>query len=92
MSPLNALWHLMNFFAPAVFIGVASTCLVRWLWRSELRGRAGQGMLVWATLPAAGVAVAGLVLTGRDGKMLTYAAMVAACAVGLWWRCFVRKP
>ena len=32
--------------------------------------------------------VAGLVLFGRDGKMATYAGMVCACALTLWWRGF----
>ena len=42
--------------------------------------------LRWAILFAVGVAVlaAGLVLWGRDGKMLTYAALVVACATCQW--------
>ena len=32
----------------------------------------------------AGVLAAGLVLWGRDGKMLTYAALVVACATCQW--------
>jgi hypothetical protein len=42
--------------------------------------------LRWVILFAVGVAVlaAGLVLWGRDGKMLTYAALVVACATCQW--------
>jgi len=31
------------------------------------------------------VLVAGLALTGRDGAMLTYAALVTMAAVTVWW-------
>jgi len=34
------------------------------------------------------VLAAGLWAFGRDGKMATYAAMVLACALGLWWSGF----
>ena len=37
------------------------------------------------------VAIAGLVVFGHDGKMATYAAMVAACALTLWWFGFASK-
>jgi hypothetical protein len=91
MSFLDAAWHLLNFFAAAVCIGVSSALITRALWRRELRSVAWRRMLVWSVTPAALAALAGLVLTGRDGRMSTYAAMAAACAVGLWWCCFARK-
>ena len=31
------------------------------------------------------IPLAGLAATGRDGAMLTYGAMVVACALVLWW-------
>ena len=34
------------------------------------------------------MAAIGLVLFERDGTMAGYGAMVAACAVTLWWRGF----
>jgi len=34
------------------------------------------------------VSIAGLVAFGRDGRMATYAAMVTASAVALWWAAF----
>ena len=38
-----------------------------------------------ATLVAAdGTLVAGLVITGHDGRMITYAALVVACALVPW--------
>jgi hypothetical protein len=34
------------------------------------------------------VSLAGLVISGRDGRMVTYAAMTLACALALWWAGF----
>jgi hypothetical protein len=42
----------------------------------------------WATAPSLLTAAAGLIVFGQDGRMATYAAMVVACAVGLWWAGF----
>ena len=36
----------------------------------------------------AGVSVLGLVVFEHDGKVVTYAAMIAACAMALWWAGF----
>ena len=71
--------HILTFINPAG---------AKLLWRRDLAG------VSWRRLagPAAGagalVTLAGLVLTGRDGKMVTYVAMVLACAVTLWWQGF----
>ena len=35
--------------------------------------------------------LAGLAVFGHDGKMVTYAAMVVACALTLWWLGFGSK-
>jgi len=35
--------------------------------------------------------VGGLVVFGRDGRMATYGLLVAATALALWWRGFVRR-
>ena len=37
------------------------------------------------------VSVVGLVVFERDGKMITYAAMLIACALALWWAGFRRS-
>jgi hypothetical protein len=91
MTPLDALWHLLNFFAPAVGIGVLTAALARLLWRRELAVVGWRALVGWAVGPAALAACVGLAVTGRDGKVWTYAGMVAACALGLWWRGFLRR-
>jgi len=88
VNPLDAFWHLANFFAPAVFVGVALPLLARLLWRRELRGLALRPAIAWAVGSGMGVLVGGLVVFGRDGKLATYAAMLLACAFSLWWRGF----
>ena len=85
MSPLGAIWHLLNFFAPALGVGLLAPSFAKLLWRRELKGVSWKRLTIWATLCCAGVLVAGLVVFGHDGKMATYAAMVGACALTVWW-------
>ncbi|AYM97508.1 hypothetical protein EAG14_17185 [Acidovorax sp. 1608163] len=80
MGPLDSLNHLLNFLAPAFWMAVAMAVLGRLV----LRGRAaglGRGMQWLLDFGVCAlVLLAGLWLTGRDGKMATYAALVLACA------------
>ncbi len=88
MEPLAAFWHLTNLFLPALGLGALAAALAKLAWRQELR-RVSWLALAWpAAVSAALATLAGLLLLGRDGKMATYAAMVAACALTLWWRGF----
>ena len=88
MGPLDALNHLLNLFLPALGLGLLASAAVKLLWRRELAPVAWRRLAVPACLASAGVVLGGLVLFGRDGKMATYGAMVAACAFTLWWRGF----
>ena len=88
MGPIDALWHLLNFFAPALGVGLLTTLMAKLLWRRGLEGTSFGRLGLWATGGSALALVAGLVVFGRDGKMLTYGAMVLACALGLWWAGF----
>ena len=58
------------------------------LWRRELSGLTLRSLFGYAAAGTVMTAIAGLVVFGRDGKMLTYLGMVMACAVMLWWRGF----
>ena len=84
MGLLDALWHLLNFFAPAVGVGLIASGLAKLLWRRELEGVRWLRLAAWAIGSCAVVLGAGLVVFGHDGKMTTYAAMVGACALSLW--------
>ncbi len=62
--------------------------LAKLLWWRELSGVGWTRLAGPAAAACAIVTLAGLVWSGRDGRMATYAAMVAACAVTLWWQGF----
>ncbi len=88
MQAADAFWHLTNFFAPALFLGALSAALTKVIWRRELGRMRFWRLWAWASVASALVSVAGLVVFGRDGRMATYATMVGACAVSLWWAGF----
>jgi len=85
MTFLALFGHLLNFAAPA-----AGMALLLWgiprVWPKARKGRWAARTELWA-LVAVGLAVllAGLVVFGRDGKMLTYTALVLAQGSLVWW-------
>ena len=84
MGPLDILNHLLNFVAPAAAVALLLVLAGGWI---GPKGR--PAMAAWrrfAVLFVVGVAVlaGGLGLVGRDGKMLTYAALVLGCASAQW--------
>ena len=88
MGPLDALIHIANLLLPAVGLGLLSAALCKLLWRSALRGVAWRRLAGWACGAALLALLAGLAITGRDGRMATYAAMVLSSAAALWWAGF----
>ena len=84
MGPLDIAIHLLSFLAPAF----AVAALVSLAARVFMPGRAG--LLAWwiqlalNSIAGAAVLAAGLWYFGVDGKMATYAALVAAVAVCQW--------
>jgi Flp pilus assembly protein TadB len=84
LGPVDAFWHLLNFFAPAVGVGLIAAGFAKLLWRRELTAASWPRLALWATVGGALVLIAGLVVFGHDGKMATYAAMVGVCGVMLW--------
>ena len=85
MGSIDAIWHLLNFFAPAVGVGLLVPAFAKLLWRRELKGVSWKRLSAWAIAGCAAVLIAGLIVFGHDGKMATYAAMVVVCALTLWW-------
>jgi hypothetical protein len=81
MTVFAMVLHLAGFLAPAFVTG-----FLLWLaaggWRSGRRGRMALGG-VW--LAGTLVLVGGLVWFGRDGKIVTYAALVLAQGTVVWW-------
>jgi len=85
LGPADALWHLLNFFAPAIGMGLLAPLIAKLVWRREFKAARWRRLVLWATVSSALVLVAALVVLRGDGKMLTYGAMVLACAFSLWW-------
>ncbi|MDQ7743410.1 hypothetical protein [Hydrogenophaga pseudoflava] len=85
MSFLALITHLANFAAPAVGLAVMLWGLPR-IWPKARAGRWGaRRELVALCALGVGVLLAGLIVFGRDGKMLTYAALVLAQGSLGWW-------
>jgi uncharacterized membrane protein YwaF len=90
MTVLGALNHLLNLFLPAFGVALLAATLAKLLWRQALRGVPWVQLVIWAAAANAVVTLAGLVFFQRDGKMATYAAMLVANTLALWWRGFMR--
>jgi hypothetical protein len=85
MDILGALWHLLNFFAPAFVVGPLAAAMAKVFWRSELRHLTWLNLALRASLACASALLIGMLVEGRDGRMSTYLAMALACAGALWW-------
>lgn len=82
--------HLLNFAAPAAMIALLLVVFSR-LFYGFLRPKQSFLHTWYAQLAinfavGASVLAAGLVLLGRDGKMLTYVVLVLTMAVSQWWQ------
>jgi hypothetical protein len=85
MHPLTAVNHILNFMAPAAWMALALALLGALVYRGRPSkpGRWWRRMVLDFVVGLL-VLVAGLLLWGRDGKMLTYLALVLACASSHW--------
>ena len=88
MSPLDLIWHLANFFAPALGLGLLAPALAKLLWRHTLRQRAYWRLAAWTGAAAAAALLVGVLVLERDGRMGTYVVMTVATALALWWAAF----
>lgn len=88
MGPLDAVWHLLNFFGPAFGVGCIGALIAKLVWRAPLRTTSVVRLAAWSTGAAALGLVAALVVFGRDGRMTGYALLVVCAALGLWWAAF----
>ena len=89
MGLTDAINHLLNFFLPVLCVGGLTVAGVKLLWRRELRTVSWRRLLAGAWGAGAVAWVASLWLTGHDGQVLGYAAMLVATSVGVmaagWW-------
>lgn len=92
MSPIDALWHLLNFFAPPVFVAALLVGLAKGLvWRSTLR--AVPWRLLWGQSALLGCLgqIAALLWFGQEGKLAAYALWLGLLSLPLAWR-LMRSP
>jgi len=88
MGPLDAFWHVLAFFFPALATGVIAASVAKWLWRRELVHISWRRLMAWPSVAGSLVLLGGLVVFGRDGRMSTYSLMVGVAALALWWAGF----
>ena len=84
MSIFEFLNHLVGLFMPAVSVSVVLALGARCVWREKTH------LLPWYQMAAVNIVLGvvvlalGLVLTGQDGRMGTYAALVLALSSSQW--------
>jgi predicted anti-sigma-YlaC factor YlaD len=83
MGPIDFLFHLLSFLAPAVGVALGVGFAARLLWPGRAAGRWWRAFAANAAV-GTGVLGAGLWFFGQDGKMATYAALVLAIATMQW--------
>lgn len=85
MGPLDIVWHLVNFFLPAIAVGALAAGFAKLLWRQALRQARWLHLAASSAAAGAVCLLVGLAFGARDGLMATYAALVGASALALWW-------
>lgn len=89
MTATQSLIHALNLLLPGLMLGLLSAALAKLLWRGALQASLLR-LAAWGAGAAVLASLAGLAITGRDGAMSTYIAMVLACAAALGFAGFVR--
>lgn len=84
MGWIDAALHVINFMLPAMFVALLMTFLGRFLKQNKPVAGAFIAQAAITFIVCLLILVIGLILTGRDGKMLTYSAMVLASATVQW--------
>ena len=84
MGMTDALLHATNFMLPALFVALFVTYTGRFFKANRPSALSYTARAVINFVVCLGILIIGLILTGRDGKMLTYLAMVIASATVQW--------
>ncbi len=84
MDSLSLIVHVLNFLAPALAVGAWITLVSPLVWRGPHAWRGWRGRLFLNSAAGALMLILGIFWFGQDGKMVTYLAMVMACASSQW--------
>ncbi|MBS7806158.1 hypothetical protein [Variovorax sp. PCZ-1] len=85
MGLWDAFIHAINFMLPAAFVALLVTFLGRFFKQNKPFGGVFIAQAAINFVVCFTVLIIGLILTGRDGKMFTYLAMVIASATVQWF-------
>jgi hypothetical protein len=97
MGPIDALWHVLNFFGPAIGVGLIASGLCKLLWWRSLKAVPYRRLALSAIAAGALALIVGLIAFRReghmaDGRMATYALLCLATALALWWQGLRKLP
>ena len=85
MDLLSLSVHVVNFIAPALGVAAWITLIHPLVWRNARRWQGWKRQFVLNSLAGVSMLLLGLLVFDQDGKMITYAAMVMACATSQWF-------
>ncbi|MBP9905408.1 MAG: hypothetical protein KBF66_07600 [Rhodoferax sp.] len=85
MGVLALFTHVINFLAPALWLALGLTLVSRIFMKKGALAQTPTAQIAIIFAACSGVLVTGLVVFGRDGKMLTYAALVLVGAGVQGW-------
>lgn len=80
MGMADLLFHVLGFAAPALALSLGMVAVCRIIWRKSCPRHSLIAQSATLFIASLTVLLAGLWLTGHDGRLGTYAAMVLACA------------
>jgi hypothetical protein len=84
MDLLSLSVHVLNFIAPALSVAAWITLIHPLVWRHGKRWQGWKKLFVLNSMAGIAMLLLGLMVFGQDGKMITYTAMVLACASSQW--------
>ncbi|BDT68881.1 hypothetical protein os1_30680 [Comamonadaceae bacterium OS-1] len=84
MGPIDSIFHLLNFAAPALAVGVLTALAAKAFIKNKPLVLSWYAQAAINSVVCLLVLLGGLWFFGHDGKMATYAALVLACATSQW--------
>ncbi|WP_295856490.1 hypothetical protein [uncultured Xylophilus sp.] len=84
MHPVAAFDHLLNFVAPALVLGMLVAAVSRFLTPKTAAAPGWTARAAINSIVGVVVLAGGLAVTGHDGRMATWALLVAAVATSEW--------